>query len=252
MWMLIILVILVIVIAVVGGAVFPFLTWQSLPEGAEINGMYLVKDRFVSAAIVPLGGREVALIDAGVDAEAKALLAELSRRGFGPGDVKVILLTHGHGDHIAGITKFPMAQVMALAEEVDVVEGRSTGGGMLLRLKPLKPTGIHLARILHDGEVVTLGPYQVRVFAVPGHTPGCAAYAIGVNLFLGDSANRGKDGRLKGGHWIFNKSSAQNRKSLVDLSRRLADDRIIKTLVFSHSAPLEGGVAPLREFAKRG
>jgi len=139
---------------------------------------------------------------------------------------------------------------MALAEEVDVVEGRSTGGGLLLRLRPPKPTGIHLARVFHDGEVVPLGPYQVRVFAVPGHTPGCAAYAIGGNLFLGDSANHGKDGRLKGGHWIFNKSSAQNGRSLAELARRLADDGSIKTLVFSHSAPLEGGVAPLREFAR--
>jgi len=78
MWMIIILAVLVILVAVVGGAVFPFLTWQSLPEGAEINGMYLVKDRFVSAGIVPLNEHEAALVDAGVDAEAKALLAELS------------------------------------------------------------------------------------------------------------------------------------------------------------------------------
>ena len=60
------------------------------------------------------------------------------------------------------------------------------------------------------------------------------------------------DGRLKGGHWIFDKSSAQNRKSLAELARRLADDGSIKTLVFSHSAPLEGSVAPLVEFAKGG
>ena len=135
--------------------------------------------------------------------EAKALLAELSRRGLGPDDVKVILLTHGHPDHIGGIAKFPKAQVMALAAEVDVVEGRSSGGGPILRFRSPRPTGIRLSRTLQDGEVIPLGPYQVRVFAVPGHTPGCAAYAIGENLFLGDSANQGKDGRLKAGPWVF-------------------------------------------------
>ncbi len=120
-----------------------------------------------------------------------------------------------------------------------------------MRFRSPRPTGIHLSRTLHDGEVMPLGPYTVRVFAVPGHTPGCAAYAIGENLFLGDSANQGKDGRLKAAPWIFTASAAQNRKSLVELARRLAGDTSIKTLVFSHSAPLERGVAPLVEFASR-
>jgi glyoxylase-like metal-dependent hydrolase (beta-lactamase superfamily II) len=140
---------------------------------------------------------------------------------------------------------------MALAAEVDVVEGRSSGGGPILRFRPPHPTGIRLSRTLQDGEVFPLGPYQVRVFAVPGHTPGCAAYAIGQNLFLGDSANQGRDARLKLGPWVFSNNAAQNRKSLVELARRLASDKIIKTLVFAHSAPLEGGMAPLVEFASR-
>jgi glyoxylase-like metal-dependent hydrolase (beta-lactamase superfamily II) len=104
---------------------------------------------------------------------------------------------------------------------------------------------------LHDGEVVQLGSFQVRVFALPGHTPGSAAYAIGENLFLGDSANQDKQGRLKAAHWIFSESAAQNRKSLVELAHRLAGDSSIKTLVFGHSAPLERGTAPLLEFAAR-
>jgi glyoxylase-like metal-dependent hydrolase (beta-lactamase superfamily II) len=251
MWIIVPLAVIVILIAALGVAFGSFLTLKRLPEGAEINGMYLVKDGFVSAAIVPLGDHEVALVDAGNDAEGKALLAELSRRGLIPEDVKIILLTHGHRDHIASITKFPKAQVMALADEVDVVEGRSSGGGPILRFRSPQPTGIHLSRTLHDGDVLPLGPYHVRVFAVPGHTPGCAAYAIGPNLFLGDSANQGKDGRLKGAPWIFNGNTAQNRKSLVDLARRLAGDQSIKTLVFAHSAPLGRGVAPLEEFASR-
>jgi len=60
-----------------------------------------------------------------------------------------------------------------------------------------------------------------------------------------------KDGRLTAAPWIFSASAAQNRKSLVELARRLASDSSIKTLVFAHSAPLERGVAPLVEFASR-
>ncbi|MFZ0961113.1 MAG: MBL fold metallo-hydrolase [Terriglobia bacterium] len=251
MLIIVILAVILILIAAVAVVAVPFMTMKRLPETAEINGMCLVKDGFVSAGVVPLGGHEVALVDAGIDVAGKALLAELSRRGLGADDVKVILLTHGHHDHIAGVARFPKAQVMALAAEVAVVEGRSPGGGPILRFRSPRPTGIRLSRTLQDGEVIPLGPYQVRVFAVPGHTPGSAAYAIGGNLFLGDSANQGKDGRLKAGPWAFSQSAAQNRKSLEDLARRLAGDSSIKTLVFAHSAPLDRGVAPLLEFAGR-
>ncbi len=251
MWWIVALAAVVVLIAAVGMVIGPLLSWKRLPERAEINGMTLVKDGFVSAGLVPLSEHEVALVDAGNDVQAKAILAELSRRGLGPDDVKVILLTHGHSDHTGGIAKFSNAQVMALAAEVDVVEGRSSGGGPILRFRPPRPTGIRLSRTLQDGEVVQLGSFRVRVFALPGHTPGSAAYAIGENLFLGDSANQDRQGRLRAAPWIFTASTAQNRKSLAELARRLAADSSIKTLVFSHSAPLERGTAPLVEFASR-
>jgi hypothetical protein len=63
-------------------------------------------------------------------------------------------LTHAHPDHMAGIAKFQKAQVMALAAEVDVVEGRSSGGGPILRFRSPRPTGIRLSRTLQDGEVM--------------------------------------------------------------------------------------------------
>ena len=251
MWWIVVLAAIVILAAAVGMVIGPFLTLKRLRERMEINGMALVKDGLVSAGLVPLSEHEVALVDAGNDVQAKALLAELSRRGLDPDDVRVILLTHGHFDHTRGIAKFQKAQVMALAAEVDVVEGRSSGGAPITRFRSPRPTGIRLSRTLHDAEVVQLGSFRVRVFAVPGHTPGSAAYAIGENLFLGDSANQDKQGRLKAAPWIFSESTAQNRKSLVELARRLASDSSIKTLVFSHSAPLERGTAPLVEFASR-
>jgi glyoxylase-like metal-dependent hydrolase (beta-lactamase superfamily II) len=137
---------------------------------------------------------------------------------------------------------------MALAAEARAAGGSSDGVPMV-RSRTSKQKTVRLARTLQDGDIVQVGTFQVRVFAVPGHTPGSAAYAIGQNLFLGDSANQDKQGRLKASPWVFTKNTAQNRKSLVELARRLAGDSTIKTLVFGHSAPLERGIAPLVEFA---
>jgi glyoxylase-like metal-dependent hydrolase (beta-lactamase superfamily II) len=237
-----------ITLAAALGVVFgPFLLLKRLPERAEINGMVLVKDGMVNACLVPLGEHEAALVDAGNDSQAKAILAELTRRGMGPDDVKYILLTHSDSDHIGGVGKFPKAQVMALAAEADAAT--SSSGIPMVRSRTSKQKTVRLARTLQDGDIVQVGPFQVRVFAVPGHTPGSAAYAIAQNLFLGDSANQDRQGRLKASPWVFTKNTAQNRKSLVELARRLAGESTVKTLVFGHSAPLERGIAPLVEFA---
>ena len=242
---------LALVLAAVAGIVIALVSRRRLPARAELDGMYLVKDVMVSACVIPLGAHEAALVDTGMDKKGTAIVAELARHGLEPGDVKTILLTHGHQDHIGAVALFRNAQVLALEAERDVVEGRFTGGGPLLRLRKLRPTGIGLSRLLKDGETFPLGRYQVRVFAIPGHTPGSAAFAIGPNLFVGDSADNGINGRLKTAPWVFSLSREQNRASLVELSRRLTGDREIRRMVFGHSAPIENGIEPLEEFAGR-
>jgi glyoxylase-like metal-dependent hydrolase (beta-lactamase superfamily II) len=210
-----------------------------------------VRDGFVSVAVVPIGEREVALIDAGNDRSGQAVLDELARRGLGADAVTTILVTHGHPDHITGIAAFPNAEVMALAEEVALVEGRAAARGPLPRLMPARPTGINVRRALDDGETVMLGRTQVRVFAVPGHTAGSAAYLVNEVLFLGDAADAGRDGALRGAPWVFSDSQAEDRASLVRLEQRLAKEgAVVSVIAFAHSGALSEGLAPLTTFAR--
>ena len=103
---LVIALLVVVALALVAPA---FLGRRSVPEGLEINGIRIVKDGIVSTAVVPIGEREVALIDAGNDVSGRPILDELSHRGLGPDAVSAILLTHGHPDHVAAIAAFPRA-----------------------------------------------------------------------------------------------------------------------------------------------
>jgi glyoxylase-like metal-dependent hydrolase (beta-lactamase superfamily II) len=247
---LVIALLVVLALAVVAPA---FLGRRSVPEGVEINGIRIVKDGMVSVSVVPIGEREVALIDAGNDASGRPILEELSRRGLDPDAVRAILLTHGHPDHVAAIAAFPKARVMALAREVDLIEGRAAARGLLARLMPARPTGIKAAQSLQDGETVTLAQTQIRVFAVSGHTAGSAAYLVRDVLFLGDAADVGGDGTIQPAPWIFSDSQAEDRASLVGLYRRLVrDGATVKAIVCAHSGAITEGLAPLAAFARSG
>src|SRR5207249_3292967 len=144
----------------------------------EVNGIRIVKDGIVTVGVVPISDTSVALIDAGNDKAGAAILAELSRRKLDRDAVTAIFITHGHPDHTGAIALFPKAEVMSLDREVPLVEGREGAHGPLTRLFPVSPTGVKVSHPLKDGDTVTLGQTPFRVFAVPGHTGGSAAYLV--------------------------------------------------------------------------
>jgi glyoxylase-like metal-dependent hydrolase (beta-lactamase superfamily II) len=111
---------------------------------------------------------------------------------------------------------------------------------------------VKVTRALHDGDTVTLGQLAVRVFAVPGHTQGSAAYLVNGVLFIGDAADMYNDGAMKGSAWIFTDNQAQDRASLVRLDRRLVQEGAdVKAIEFAHEGVVAKGLAPLDEFARR-
>jgi glyoxylase-like metal-dependent hydrolase (beta-lactamase superfamily II) len=244
------LLVAVLVVAIVALLAATFMGRQSIRDGADVNGLRIVKDGIVSVAVVPVSDTEVALVDAGNDKSAKAILAELSRRHLGPDAVTTILITHGHPDHTGGVAMFPKAQVVALEAEKALVEGRAGANGPLTRLFPVSPTGITVTRTVADGDTLILGPHRVRVFAVPGHTQGSAAYLVDDVLFMGDAADAKSDGTVIGSPWVFSDSQPQDRASLVALDERFTRENIpVKIIAFSHSGMLANGRAPLDAYA---
>jgi glyoxylase-like metal-dependent hydrolase (beta-lactamase superfamily II) len=238
---LIALAVLVLIIGAVGLVAFTFLARMGPVDGREVNGARVIVDGFSGLAVIPLRDRRVALIDAGNDEAAAAIFRELQRRNVGPEAVAAIFLTHGHPDHIGGVGQFPNADIMALAAEVPLIEGRTRARGPLPQFFPVSPTGITVNRPLRDGEVVTLSGIAFRVYAVPGHTAGSAAYFANGVLYVGDSADTASDGTIIGAPWIFSDSQAENRASLVRLEQRLvADGANVAAIVPGHSAVQQG------------
>lgn len=222
---------------------------RPIQDGQRWNGVEVVKDGIVSAFIVDVDPQSVLLVDAGNDRQAKPIILALARRHLGPDAVRAILLTHGDRDHTAGALAFPRAEVMALEPDVALAEGREARGVFKMAGKP-NPNGIKVARALKDGETITVGDVAVRVFAVPGHTKGSAAFVARNTLFMGDSAEVNKESKLVPGKRLFTESPEQNRASLRALAARLAPMAAeIKAIAPAHSGLLAAGLAPLTDFA---
>jgi glyoxylase-like metal-dependent hydrolase (beta-lactamase superfamily II) len=74
------------------------------------------------------------------------------------------------------------------------------------------------------------------VLAVPGHTPGSAAYLAGGCLFVGDSANITSTGEVVAAPWPFTDDSPRNREAVKALAGKLhADTDQVVAIVPAHS-----------------
>lgn len=209
----------------------------------------LVADGFIASYIVELADGSIALVDATMDTEAKAIKTALTAMGKRDADVDAIFFTHGHGDHIGGALAFPNARLFVLEPDADLVEGKRVAGNMLGRFREPAPTGLIVTDALVANQEITVGGTDIMVFAVPGHTLGSAAFLIHDVLFLGDAAGAAKNDTLTGAPPVFSADREQANVSLKTLANELrASGVTVSALAFGHQGPLSG-LQPLIDWA---
>jgi len=239
-WALAALAVVVILAVVLVAAVLVVFRFGALPldHGTKLAGgrVEVVVEEMGPVAIgsylITLENGGYALVDTGMDSEAVAIRTVLRRRGAQARDVRAILVTHAHGDHMGGLSSFLDAEVYAIEADAKAIRrarSRSVQG-------------------LADGDMVKVSGTEVEVFGLPGHTPGSAAYLVYGVLFLGDSAAAAYDGSVQA-NWLFSEDSESNEESLVALARRLegrASD--VQQIAFGHQGPVDG-LGPLLKWA---
>jgi glyoxylase-like metal-dependent hydrolase (beta-lactamase superfamily II) len=218
--------------------------------GLLMGRVYLIED--------PDG---LTLVDAGIAQTGAKILSQIQAMGRSPKDVKRILITHAHADHVGALPLLKRetgAKVICSAIEQPVVEGKArvvppppeavSGLAALMRPKQgmiFEPVSVE--RALQDGDTLPEVMGGLTALMMPGHSPGHMAFwQPGQRLiFCGDVIMRLP--YLRPPFAPFTTDLAEAKRSI----RRLVD--LEPAIVcFGHGNPLwENTVLQLQTFARK-
>ncbi|MER5914924.1 MBL fold metallo-hydrolase [Streptomyces sp. NPDC001982] len=158
----------------------------------------------VGQAYLWADGDELTLVDAGPIGAGRTIADALTGLGRAPADVRRIVLTHFHEDHVGGageLAALTGAEVFAHRLDAPVVRGELPGPPPVFedwelpihaeaakQLPPGDPVPPERVTDLSDGDVLGFGG-GARVVHAPGHTHGSIALHIPAHgvLFTGDA-----------------------------------------------------------------
>ena len=153
---------------------------QAFPPHRIIGNIYYVgEDDLTSFLIVTPKGN--ILINTGYIYSVPEIKSSIKKLGFHYSDIKILLITHAHSDHAAGmalIKKQTGAKMMTMEQERELLE---TGGktdylfGSSGWFDPVK-----VDKTFKDGETIELGGTVITAHLTPGHTKGSTSYSLEV------------------------------------------------------------------------
>ena len=173
--------------------------------------------------------KEAVLIDPG--AEPKVILKYLADNKL---NLKFILNTHGHPDHIGANqeikNKYPDVPLCVHAEDSSLLTSKQALLTMLLGLKYGSPPP---DRLLKEGEEIKITGLTLSVIHTPGHTPGGISLIGKEFIFTGDTLFYDSIGRsdLPGGDQETLIDSIRNKLFILDKNLTVYPGHGIKTTI---------------------
>jgi glyoxylase-like metal-dependent hydrolase (beta-lactamase superfamily II) len=122
------------------------------------------------------GGDELALIDTGAGPGIAGIVRNIEEFGFSPENVKLIVSTHAHIDHIGGNAHLQRkygCRIFAHELDAERIETGQMVGAEFYGL-PCEPCTVNL-KMSGAEEELSVGEISLNVIHIPGHTPGSIA-----------------------------------------------------------------------------
>jgi metallo-beta-lactamase class B len=142
---------------------------QPFPPHKVIGNVYFVGTADLGSYLITTSEGHI-LVNTDYETTVLQIRTGVGKLGFKFADIKIILGSHAHGDHMEGdamAKELTGARVMAMEQDVPALKHITPGG---------KPHPID--RVLHDGDEVKLGGSTLTAHLTPGHTKGCTTWSM--------------------------------------------------------------------------
>ena len=144
---------------------------QKIEPFKVFDNLYYVGPCYVSVWLVTTPQGHI-LFDTAQEPYVDHVIANIKKVGVNLGDIKYIVLAHGHLDHVGGAARLQEvtgARVVALAEDWTMIEALN---GRTSRRDPMPNRTPKRDMVVKDGDTLTLGNQTLKFHHLPGHTPG--------------------------------------------------------------------------------
>ena len=144
---------------------------SQFPPHQIIDNIYYVGTESLGSFLITTDEGHI-LINTDFERTVPTIEDSVEQLGFDFEDIRIILGSHAHGDHMQGdalVKEMTGAEMIAMAQQVPLLEAMTPGG---------KPHPID--RVINDGDTVELGGETLIAHLTPGHSPGCTSWEIEV------------------------------------------------------------------------
>jgi len=160
-----------------------FESWKAPCDPVRIAGpVYYVGASGVSAFLITSSAGHV-LIDTGFEETVGVIRTNVARLGFKMADIKYLLASHAHMDHVGGHASMKELTgakiIMSEADAALLASGGKDDFGPTADPQMAYRTA-RADRIVRDGETVTIGDVTLRCHLTPGHTRGATSWSMEV------------------------------------------------------------------------
>lgn len=142
---------------------------KPFPPHKVIGNVYYVGTEQLATFLIVTPEGDI-IINSDFESSVPVIRQSVEKLGFKMTDIKIILGSHAHGDHMEGdalLKELTGAQVMAMEQDVPALRAMKPGG----KEHPID-------RILQDGDTVSLGGTTLTANLTPGHTQGCTTWTF--------------------------------------------------------------------------
>ena len=162
-------------LAVAVAAVGQVAWFDPFPAHCVIGNVYYVGSKDLASYLITTPEGHI-LINSGFERTVPLIRKSVESLGFKMSDIKILLASHAHSDHVAGhalMQKATGAKVFVMRGDDKVIASGGEGQYLyaLNRWNPCK-----VDRVLEDGDLVKLGGVILGARRTPGHPRGCTTW----------------------------------------------------------------------------